>query len=115
MFTAKMLRQRMQTVPFRPFRVFLSDGTSHDVMNHDAAWVEKTTFDIGLNVDADGFAEDVARLLNPSHNEARRPPGAKSGVSGLTFQTPKKPLSTVKDFSFPPINIKSSCQTSNPS
>jgi hypothetical protein len=61
MFTAAMLRQRMQANPFRPFRVFLSDGSHHDVLNHDSAFVEATAFDIGLNPNAEGFAQDIAR------------------------------------------------------
>lgn len=61
MITAKHLRSMMRATPFKPFRVHLSDGATHEVLNHDAAFVERSTFDIGLNQDADGFAEDIVR------------------------------------------------------
>ena len=61
MITAKQLRTQMRATPFKPFRVHLSDGGRYDVLNHDAAFVEAQTFDIGLHPNADGFAEDIVR------------------------------------------------------
>jgi hypothetical protein len=61
MFTAKQLREMMRANPFRPFRVYMSDGTSHEVLNHDSAFVERSSLDIGLNPDADGIAADIVR------------------------------------------------------
>ena len=51
----------MTANPFRPFRIHLSDGSHYDVANHDAAFVEQNTFDIGVNLDADGIAERLVR------------------------------------------------------
>ncbi len=51
----------MQAKPFKPFRVCLSDGSRHDITNHDMAFVTRNTIEVGLNLDTDGFAEYVAR------------------------------------------------------
>jgi hypothetical protein len=61
MITAKQLRELLQAEPFKPFRICMSDGTHHDITNHDMAWVTKNSIEIGLNVDAEGFAEYVVR------------------------------------------------------
>ncbi len=39
----------------------MSDGSYHDITHHDMAWVTKSTVEVGLNPDADGFAEYVGR------------------------------------------------------
>lgn len=56
MITAKHLRDLMQARPFRPFRICLSDGRHHDM-----ALVGKNVVEVGINLDADGFAESFAR------------------------------------------------------
>ena len=61
MITAKQIRELLEARPFRPFRICMSDGTYRDITNHDMAWVTKSTVEVGLNLDADGFAEYVAR------------------------------------------------------
>ncbi|MBM3878219.1 MAG: hypothetical protein FJ387_00610 [Verrucomicrobia bacterium] len=61
MITAKQIRDLMESKPFRPFRICMSDGSHHDITNHDAAFVTKNTVEVGLNLDADGFAEYVTR------------------------------------------------------
>ena len=61
MITAKQLREQLQAKPFKPFRIYLSDGTHHDITNHDMAFVGKNTVEIGLNLDSEGFAEYFAR------------------------------------------------------
>jgi hypothetical protein len=78
MITARQLQHLMKASPFKPFRVHLTDGTSYDILNHDSAFVEQTTFDIGLNPNADGIAEDlvryailqITRLEDISHKQA---------------------------------------------
>ncbi len=57
MITALQLRERMHEVPFRAFRVTLSDGRSFDVPNHDAAYVKRNSIEIGLNLDSRSFAQ----------------------------------------------------------
>lgn len=60
MITAKQIRELVQAKPFHPFRICLSDGTHHDITNHDMAFVGKNIVEVGLNLDADGFAEHFA-------------------------------------------------------
>jgi len=38
-FSARKLKELMTTQPFHPLKVRLSDGTSYNVPNHDAAFV----------------------------------------------------------------------------
>jgi hypothetical protein len=61
MITAKQIRELMQAKPFKPFRIYMSDGTHHDINNHDMAFVGRNTVEIGLNLDPDGFAEYFTR------------------------------------------------------
>ncbi len=60
MITARILRERMNAQPFKPFRICLSDGKSFDIANHDAAFVKASTIEIGVELDAQGFAEHCA-------------------------------------------------------
>lgn len=61
MMTAMQIRELMKAKPFKPFRLCLSDGTHYDITNHEMAFVGKYTVEVGLNLDADGFAEYFAR------------------------------------------------------
>ena len=61
MITARQIRALLDANPFRPFRIWMSDGTHHDVVHHDMAWVMKSTVEVGLNVDPEGFAEYAVR------------------------------------------------------
>ena len=61
MIAAKQVRELLAAKPFRPFRICMSDGTHRDITHHDMAWVTKNTVEVGINMDADGFAEYVAR------------------------------------------------------
>ena len=60
MITPRVLRDRMNAQPFRPFRICLSDGKSFDIANHDAAFVKASTIEIGVELDAQGFAGHCA-------------------------------------------------------
>jgi hypothetical protein len=61
MITAKQIRELLEGRPFRPFRICMSDGTHRDLLHHHMAWVLKGTVEIGINLDADGFAEAATR------------------------------------------------------
>jgi hypothetical protein len=39
MFTASRIREYLDATPFRPLRVHLSDGSSHDVPHPEFAWL----------------------------------------------------------------------------
>jgi hypothetical protein len=61
MITAKQIRDLLKAEPFKPFRIHMSDGSHHDITNHDMAFVGKNTVEIGLNLDPDRFAEYFTR------------------------------------------------------
>ena len=61
MITAKHVRDLITATPFRPFRIHLSDGTHYDVTHRDMALVEKSTVDVGLDVDPDGIPDRIVR------------------------------------------------------
>ena len=61
MITAKQIRELMQVKPFQPFRIHHSDGSHHDITNHDMAFVGRNTVEVGLELDPDGFAEYFTR------------------------------------------------------
>ena len=50
----------MNTQPFKPFRICLSDGKAFDITNHDRAFVKSSTVEFGTELDAQGFAEHCA-------------------------------------------------------
>ena len=55
--TAMQLRERMNEMPFRPFRVTLSDGRSFSVPNHDVVLVKRNSITIGIDLDSKSFAQ----------------------------------------------------------
>ena|ERR1043166_1351590 len=61
MITAKQVRELLQAKPFKPFRIYLSDGRHYDITHHEMAFVTQHTVEVGINLSADGFAEYVAR------------------------------------------------------
>ena len=61
MFTAREIKDLMTAQPFKPFRLCLSDGTSHAVPHHDAAFVTRNFVEVGINLDSDGISERVVR------------------------------------------------------
>ena len=61
MITAKQVRELLDARPFKPFRICMSDSSHRYIIHHDMAWVTKGTVEVGVNLDADGFAEYVTR------------------------------------------------------
>jgi hypothetical protein len=51
------LRERMNEIPFRPFRITLSDGRAFNVPNHDVALVKRNSIEIGIELDSRSFAQ----------------------------------------------------------
>jgi hypothetical protein len=60
MINARVLKERMDAQPFKPFRICLSDGKSFNIINHDIAFVKSNTVEIGIELDSHGFAEYCA-------------------------------------------------------
>jgi hypothetical protein len=52
---AMKIREYLRSVPFRPFRVFLSDGSSYEVPHPEFAWITTNHFFIATGVDAEGL------------------------------------------------------------
>jgi hypothetical protein len=57
MITAMQLRERMNEIPFRPFRITLSDGRAFNIPNHDVALVKRNSIEIGIDLDSRSFAQ----------------------------------------------------------
>jgi hypothetical protein len=51
----EQIRDHLRAAPFRPFRVFLSDGSFHDVPHPDFAWLTARYLFIGKDVNALGL------------------------------------------------------------
>jgi hypothetical protein len=60
MINARALKERMDAQPFKPFRICLSDGKYFTITNHDIAFAKLSTVEIGIELDANGFAEYCA-------------------------------------------------------
>jgi hypothetical protein len=60
MINARVLKERMDAQLFKPFRVCMSDGKSFDITHHDMAFVKANTLEIGIELNARGFAEHCA-------------------------------------------------------
>ncbi len=57
MITALQLKERMDTHPFRPFRICLSDGKAFEITNHDMMFVKRNSVLIGTDLDANSIGE----------------------------------------------------------
>jgi hypothetical protein len=71
MVTAMPLRERLNETPFRPFRITLSHGTTFHVPNHDVAFVNKNSIEIGIELHARSFAQKHVEcaILHVTSNE----------------------------------------------
>ncbi len=71
MITPRQIRELLTAIPFKPFRIYLGDGSEYDVTNHEMAIVERNTVAIGVNRDPDGIAERLVRcaILHIVNNE----------------------------------------------
>jgi len=60
-FNALELQKLMKAKPFVPFKVRMSDGSSYEVSNHDAAFVTKNWLEIGTELDKNNIPGSVVR------------------------------------------------------
>ncbi len=79
MITPKLLRERMNEQPFRPFTRTMSDGRQYPVTNHDAASVGQFAVMIAIGLDEHEFAQRWVHCsyLHVTSLEVAAPP--KSG------------------------------------
>jgi hypothetical protein len=61
MFSAPEIKELLNAQPFKPFRIRMSNGQAHEVLNHDMALVSRNSVDIGLHPDSEGVAERFVR------------------------------------------------------
>jgi hypothetical protein len=61
MFTAAQIKKLMDTNPFKPFRLCMSDGKTYDIPNHDAAFVTRNFIEVGIDPAPNGIAENLDR------------------------------------------------------
>lgn len=67
MITASRIRELLSETPFRPFRVYLSDGSHHDVPHPEFAWVFGSSIFIGLAAGSNGHVEHFVKELSLLH------------------------------------------------
>jgi hypothetical protein len=84
MITAQHIRDLLSAQPFEPFRLFLSDGSSHDVPHPEFAWVYSGKVFIGLPPDTmgeNGGGVKQLSLLHVSRIEPLTKPKVKKSRS----------------------------------
>ncbi len=67
MITTKQVREYLHAKPFRPFRVFLSDGSKHDVPHPEFAWVFGSTIFVGIAGKSTKDPDDYVKQLSILH------------------------------------------------
>jgi hypothetical protein len=67
-------------MPFRPFRVFLSDGSSYEVSRAEFAWVTTSHVFIGTDANAEGLPtrEKTCDLLHVARIEREMEDGEQA-------------------------------------
>jgi hypothetical protein len=63
---AETLRNRVRAQPFRPFRIFVTDGSQHDIRHPETMIVTRDEVALVQQVDADGFPRNLM-LIDPLH------------------------------------------------
>ena len=56
MFTALHFKDRLNQNPFKPFRIYMSDGKQYDITNHDVAMVKRHALEVGIDPDQDSIS-----------------------------------------------------------
>ena len=67
MINAREVREHLAGRPFKPFRVFLSDGSQHDIPHPEFAWVFGNSLYVGKTGDLPFGLDDFARQLSILH------------------------------------------------
>ena len=78
--TARQIREYLQAKPFKGFRLFLSDGSSHEVPHPEFAWVFGSTVFIGVAGKSTKTPEDFVKqvaILNITRIERLPAPKTK--------------------------------------
>jgi len=67
MITSARIRELLNRKPFRPIRLFLSDGSHHDVPHPEFAWVIGGRVFLGVPLDGDPDADVRIKELAVLH------------------------------------------------
>jgi hypothetical protein len=67
MIGAARIREKLRQTPFRPFRLFLSDGSFHDVPHPEFAWVFGGRVFVGLASRNGGGRQERVKELSILH------------------------------------------------
>jgi hypothetical protein len=79
MITARQIREYVQAKPFKPFLLFLSDGSSHEVPHPEFAWVFGSTVFVGVAGKSTKAPEDFVKQISILHvTRIERIPAAKA-------------------------------------
>lgn len=62
----EILQELLRAAPFRPFRVFVSDGSQHDVRHPELMYVTHRWIAVALRADRRGIPRETV-FLNPLH------------------------------------------------
>ena len=67
MITARQIREYLQAKPFRPFRLCLSDGSSHTVPHPEFAWVFGSTVFGGVAGKSSKHPDEFVKQISLLH------------------------------------------------
>ncbi len=67
MITSRQIRAYLEAKPFRPFRLFLSDGSRHEVPHPEFAWVFGSSVFAGVAGDGTRQPDLYAKELSLLH------------------------------------------------
>jgi hypothetical protein len=65
--TARQIRQHLDARPFKPFRLFLSDGSRHEVPHPEFAWIFGSTVYVGVSISSGKEQEEFVKQLSLLH------------------------------------------------
>ncbi len=79
MITARQIREYLQATPFKPFRLFLSDSSNHEVPHPEFAWAFGSTVFVGVAAKSTKAPEDFVKQISILHvTRIERIPAAKA-------------------------------------
>ena len=67
MITARQIRQHLEARPFKPFRLFMSDGSRHEVPHPEFGWVFGSTVFVGVPAGPGKAEEEFVKQLSLLH------------------------------------------------
>ena len=75
MMSAREIREYLNAKPFKPFRIFLSDGSTHEVPHPEFGWVFGNSLYVGKTGELPFGLDDFAKQLSILHITRVEPAG----------------------------------------